>query len=146
MDGFRRRASDIDELFHDPATTVPRGHLSGARTRRGGHVLHAAAPGRRSPVLRAGRQPRPPARPRSARRGADRRAAEAALGARLAGRVARTHAELQVLARRDAAGIRRLSDELGETEPVVVSELDADVHDLAGLAELHAQLRAGDTA
>jgi hypothetical protein len=59
--------------------------------------------------------------------------------------VARTHAELQILGRRDADGIRRLSAELGEREPVIVTDLSIDVHDLSGLTELHAQLLAGET-
>ncbi len=62
------------------------------------------------------------------------------LGTRLAGRVAGNLADFDVLARRDAATLSRLSEELGEPEPVQVPHLDGDVHDLAGLARVAAHL------
>ncbi len=58
------------------------------------------------------------------------------LGDPLAGRVAANLADFDVLARRDAATIKRLSDELGEDSPVVIPYLDEDIQDLAGLARI----------
>jgi anion-transporting ArsA/GET3 family ATPase len=60
------------------------------------------------------------------------------LGERMASRVAANLADFDVLARRDAATVGRLSDELGESAPVVVPYLDEDIHDLAGLARVAA--------
>ncbi len=68
---------------------------------------------------------------------------EPRLGASLARRTAHTHAQLQVLARRDAASIERLRRELPEPEPALVPQLAGDVHDVAGLVALHAQLFGG---
>jgi anion-transporting ArsA/GET3 family ATPase len=146
MDGFRRRASDIDALFRDPATrfvvitSAARGPVDEAvfftRRLQRAELSFAALIVNRVHALDPEQQDEGQTAERLA----------AVLGAGLARRVARTHAELQVLARRDAAGIRRLGDELGETQPVIVGELDADVHDLTGLVELHAQLLGRDAA
>jgi anion-transporting ArsA/GET3 family ATPase len=63
------------------------------------------------------------------------------LGERLAARVASNLADFDVLARRDAATVRRLSDELGDpAEPVIVPYLDEDIQDLTGLARIAAYL------
>jgi anion-transporting ArsA/GET3 family ATPase len=62
------------------------------------------------------------------------------LGEALAGRVAANLADVDVLAQRDAATMRRLSEELEEPDPIVVGQLDDDVCDLAGLAEVSVQL------
>jgi len=62
------------------------------------------------------------------------------LGERLGGRVAANLADFDVLARRDAATVRRLGLELEERAPVVVPYLDEDVQDLAGLARIAAHL------
>lgn len=56
------------------------------------------------------------------------------LGDALAGRVAANLADVDVLARRDAATVARLAEELGEPAPAIVPHLDEDVCDLAGLA------------
>ncbi len=146
MDGFRRRAADVEALFHDPGTrflviTSPgRGPVDEAvffarRLQRAGlpfsglvvNRVHELDPDERDRAETAARL-------------------TGALGPALARRVARTHAELQVLARRDAANIRRLCEALGEREPVLVADLDADVHDVTGLAELRAQLFAAGGA
>jgi anion-transporting ArsA/GET3 family ATPase len=58
------------------------------------------------------------------------------LGERLAARVAANLAEWDVLARRDAATVTRLSSELDGPTPVVVPYVDEDIHDLAGLARI----------
>ncbi len=62
------------------------------------------------------------------------------LGERLAARVASNLADFDVLARRDAATVARLSDELVEPAPVLVPHLDEDIQDLAGLASIAAHL------
>ncbi len=58
------------------------------------------------------------------------------LGERLAARVAGNLADFDVLARRDAESVRRLAAALDEHEPIVVAHLDRDVSDLAGLARV----------
>ncbi len=64
------------------------------------------------------------------------------LGERLAARVAANAADIEVLVQRDRRAIARLSEALGEPEPVIVGRLDHDVYDLATLAEVEAQLFA----
>jgi anion-transporting ArsA/GET3 family ATPase len=65
---------------------------------------------------------------------------EGELGERLGARVAANLADFDVLARRDAATVKRLGDELGESAPVVVPYVDEDIQDLAGLARIAAHL------
>ena len=62
----------------------------------------------------------------------------------LASRVARTFEDYHVLARRDWAGLQRLSDELGDRPLLVVPHLDDDVHDIDGLLRVHRFLFASD--
>ncbi len=62
------------------------------------------------------------------------------LGPRLSAKVARTYGEALATAERDAASIERLCAETGERDPVIVPELDGDVHDVAGLVAVHAHL------
>ncbi|MFM8561069.1 MAG: ArsA family ATPase [Solirubrobacterales bacterium] len=59
------------------------------------------------------------------------------LGPELAAKVARAYGEALALAERDEASIARLRRETGERHPIVVPELDGDVHDVAGLAAVH---------
>ncbi len=61
----------------------------------------------------------------------------AALGDDLAGRVAANLADYHVLARRDALGVQRLADELGDRPRLLVPHLDDDVHDIEGLLRVH---------
>jgi anion-transporting ArsA/GET3 family ATPase len=61
---------------------------------------------------------------------------EAELGERLATSVASNLADFDVLTRRDAATVKRLSGELDESAPVQVPHLDEDIQDLAGLARI----------
>jgi anion-transporting ArsA/GET3 family ATPase len=65
---------------------------------------------------------------------------EGELGERLGARVAANLADFDVLARRDAATVKRLSGELHEPAPVVVPYLDEDIQDLAGLARIAGHL------
>ena len=62
------------------------------------------------------------------------------LGPRLSAKVARTYGEALATAERDAAAIERLCAETGEQDPVIVPELDGDVHDVDGLVAVHEHL------
>jgi anion-transporting ArsA/GET3 family ATPase len=141
-EGFRRRAAAVKELLGDPATTFlvvtspERGPVDEAlyfagRLRAAGMTFGAVIVNRVHPLDPLERDPQSTA----AR-------LEPALGPALARRVARTHAELQLLARRDATGIARLCDELDEPQPACVADFDTDVHDLRALAAVRAQLFA----
>ena len=59
------------------------------------------------------------------------------LGPELAAKVARAYGEALALAERDEASIARLRRETGERHPVIVPELESDVHDVAGLVAVH---------
>ena len=61
------------------------------------------------------------------------------LGPRLATTVARTHEQVQTLARRDQQALARLRAELG-LQPVCLLDRHADVHDAVGLVGLHDEL------
>ncbi len=66
---------------------------------------------------------------------------EAGLSPALAGKVAVAYAAEHALARRDAANVAQLAARLGAGVPLVrVPLLDGDVHDVDGLARLHAEL------
>jgi hypothetical protein len=66
-----------------------------------------------------------------------------ALGdAKLAGKVARAYAEERVLAERDQAAIEHLRAHTGEPDPILIPQLDSDVHDVDGLVAIHAHLFA----
>ncbi len=64
----------------------------------------------------------------------------AALGAPLAGRVARTCAEAALLAARDRDAVAELALALDIERPIAVPHLAGDVHDAAGLAAVHRHL------
>ena len=90
---------------------------------------------------RTDRQPRPPRRPATGSTVEQvAELLEAELGERLGARVAANLADFDVLARRDAATVGRLSKELGEDAPVLVPYLDEDIQDLAGLARIAGHL------
>jgi len=61
------------------------------------------------------------------------------LGPSLAERTASTHAEVQRLARRDAAAIARLGSAL-HVEPVFLADQPSDVHDIPELVAPHEEL------
>jgi len=65
-----------------------------------------------------------------------------ALDEKLAAKVSRNLEEYRLLAERDALNVERLHDRLGRKPILTVPELSADVHDLAGLAELNTHLFA----
>jgi anion-transporting ArsA/GET3 family ATPase len=141
IDGFRERASGVKKLLSDPATTFLivtsperepveeaiffRGKLREAGMPFGGLIVN------RVQVDRVDEDP-------------DAVASELAadLGDELAGKVAETLRELEVLADRDQASLDRLAREVDDDNPVVIPLLPGDVHDVDGLAAVHEHLFA----
>ena len=144
VDGFAERAAGVKQLLADPATTFLivtspqrepveeaiffRGKLREASMPFGGLIVNRVDPG----VGEA--EPLDPARTEAELAGP--------LGPALARKVARTVADAQVLAERDAASIARLRAELDERAPILVPLLDGDVHDVDGLVLVHRHLFA----
>jgi anion-transporting ArsA/GET3 family ATPase len=141
IDGFKERAAGVKALLRDEGTTFVvvtsperepveeaiffAGKLRDAGMPFGGLVVNRVHP------LDGG----PPS--------ADVEALAAALGdAKLAAKVARTYAEERALAERDHAAIAHLCAATGEPDPIVIPELDGDVHDVDGLVAIHAHLFA----
>ena len=67
------------------------------------------------------------------------------LGERLAGRVVENLRDQDLLAARDAGGVARQHEALPVTPFATVRELDGDVHDLAGLAQVARALFQGNS-
>jgi anion-transporting ArsA/GET3 family ATPase len=144
LDGFVERAAGVKALLADPATTFlivtsPQrepvaeaiyfhGKLREAGMPFGGLIVNRVDPGVGDAA---------PLDPEALE---DELAA--GLGAPLARKVARTVADAQVLATRDAASIALLRRELGDPEPILVPHLDGDVHDVDGLVAIHRHLFA----
>jgi anion-transporting ArsA/GET3 family ATPase len=144
LDGFVERAAGVKALLADPATTFlivtsPQrepvaeaiyfhGKLREAGMPFGGLIVNRVDPGVGDAA---------PLDPEALE---DELAA--GLGAPLARKVARTVADAQVLAARDAASIALLRRELGDPEPILVPHLDGDVHDVDGLVAIHRHLFA----
>ena len=147
IDGFRERAEGVKRLLADPETTFlivtsPErepveeaiffsGKLAESKLALGGLVVnrvHAAGAGdtRSADEVRA--------------------ALQVPLGDKLAAKVARTWAEERALAERDAAAIEHLCERTGQRDPVIVPQLDGDVHDVDGLVLVHRYLFGGDGA
>jgi anion-transporting ArsA/GET3 family ATPase len=142
LDGFRERAAAVKAVLSDPATTFLivtsperepvdeavffRGKLAEAGMPFGGLVVNRVHP------LAPDEAPLDPT------------ALAADLGGdeKLARKVTRTLEEFRVLARRDAAAVKRLRLELGDTDPILVPHLDGDVHDVDGLVRIHRHLFA----
>jgi anion-transporting ArsA/GET3 family ATPase len=138
IDGFKERAEGVKALLGDPATTFLivsspepepveeaiffRGKLADHGMPFGGLVVNRVHS------------------PNGTVPDADAEALAAALGAKLAGKVARAYAEERALADRDAAAVRRLSAETGDADPIVVPQLAGDVHDIDGLVAVHRHL------
>jgi anion-transporting ArsA/GET3 family ATPase len=142
LDGFRERAAGVKAILADPATTFLivtsperdpveeaiffHGKLREARMPFGGLVVNRVQP-------EAGLEGDP---------AEVERELGAMLGGELAGKVAGAYADAQVLARRDRASIDHLRSEIGGPEPVIVPQLDGDVHDVDGLVAVHRHLFA----
>jgi anion-transporting ArsA/GET3 family ATPase len=143
LDGFRERAAGVKALLADPGTTFLivtsperepveeaiffHGKLREADMPFGGLVVN-----RVHPLNGSGDD------------AIDEAALTAELGgdAALARKVARTLGELRLLARRDAAALAHLREELDQDDPIVVPHLDGDVHDVDGLVAMHRHLFA----
>lgn len=144
LDGFRERAAGVKALLADPATTFLivtsperepleeaiffHGKLAEAGMPFGGLIVNRVNAGAGAGVEEE-----------------DPDAAAAALTGRgvtdkLRAKVAETLREAQHLAARDRAALARLRTELDEPHPVVVPLLEGDVHDVDGLAAVHAHL------
>jgi len=141
LEGFRERAAGVKALLADERTTFivitsPEhepveeaiffaGKLRDADMPFGGLVVN------RFHALDSG----PP--------GADVAALTTALGdAKLAAKVARAYAEERTLAERDHAALEHLCRATGEANPIVIPQLDGDVHDVDGLVAIHRHLFA----
>ena len=141
IDGFKERAAGVKALLRDEGTTFVvvtsperepveeaiffAGKLRDAGMRFGGLVVNRVHP------LDGG----PPHADLAA-------LAQAIGGAKLAAKVARTYAEERTLAERDQAAIDHLRVETGERDPIVIPQLDGDVHDVDGLVAIHGHLFA----
>jgi anion-transporting ArsA/GET3 family ATPase len=140
IDGFRERAAAVKALLADSATTFLvvtsperepvaeaiffHGKLREAGMPFGGLIVNRAAVVDASlgdPV-------------------AVRAALRDELGDALADKVARSVADLQLLAARDAESIERLKVALDEPDPIVVPRLDGEVQDVDGLLALYRHL------
>lgn len=136
VDGFAERASAVSRLLTDPGTTflivtspepTPveeaiflRRRLRQAGMPFGGLIVNRVRVlARDTPTI-------------------DESALAADLGGdrRLAARSMRALEDLRALAGRDAASLRRLSEELDDERPILVAQLDRDVSDVAGLVEV----------
>ncbi|HEY3021260.1 MAG TPA: ArsA-related P-loop ATPase [Solirubrobacteraceae bacterium] len=140
LDGFRERAAAVKAVLSDPSTTflivtsperdpVEEAIFFHRKLREAGMPFGGLIVNRVQPADGLDGDPH---------------AVEAelagALGADLARRVAQTYAEAQLLARRDEACLAHLRAEVGEPDPVLVPQLDGDVHDLDGLISVHDHL------
>jgi hypothetical protein len=141
IDGFTERAAAVKALLNDPGTTFlivtsPQrepvdeaiffhGKLREARMPFGGLIVNRVTPSTQDDdvdVAALTAQLSGPLEPA------------------LAGTVARTYAETQVLAHRDLHSIARLEAELGVNDPILVPQIDGDVHDIAGLLGVYRHL------
>jgi anion-transporting ArsA/GET3 family ATPase len=142
VDGFRERAEGVKALLADPATVflvvtsperepVEEAIFFRSKLRESGMPFGGLIVNRVHALDGGGRL----ASPESV-------AADLVedLGPRLSAKVARTYGEALATAERDAAAIERLCAETGEQDPVIVPELDGDVHDVAGLVAVHEHL------
>jgi anion-transporting ArsA/GET3 family ATPase len=141
LEGFRARALAVKALLADPATTFlivssPEREAVEEAIFFRGKLREAAMPFGGLVVNRVHRDPTGGADP-----DAVRAELAAALGDRLARKVADALRETQAQAARDAAAVERLSAALGEPDPAVVPELEDDVHDMEGLRRVEAALR-----
>jgi len=139
LDGFRRRAADVRELLTDPASAF----LIVTSPERAAveESLFFAAELDRVGMHRAGVIVNRvhPVDPTDLDVAATAARLAPALGSALAERTAQTHAQVQRLARRDAAAIARLRSALHD-EPTSLSDRPSDVHDLSGVAALYEEL------
>jgi anion-transporting ArsA/GET3 family ATPase len=142
LEGFREQAAAVKAALADPATTFiivtsPERDPAAEAAFFHRKLEEAALPFGGLVVNRV--HPLAPDEPH-----VDLEALAADLGsdAGLARRVSRTLEEFRMLARRDAAAIERVSREVGDDQPILVPQLDGDVHDIDGLVAIHRHLFA----
>ena len=141
IDGFKERAEGVKALLTDPATTFlvissPEREPVEEAVFFAGKLRDAGMPFGGLVVNRVHSVDGGPPE-------ADVAALAAGLGdAKLAAKVARAYAEERALAERDAAAIATLSARTGDHDPIIVPQLDGDVHDIDGLVRVHAHLFA----
>ena len=139
LDGFRLRAATVQSLLRDPATgflivSSPERapvdaaiefctELEGSGMHRSAVIVNRVQPLDRSDLGLEATSSR----------------LEPWLGPSLAHTVAVTHDQVQVLARRDSGQIQRLTEQLGP-ELWSLADRETDVHDAAGLVDLHDEL------
>jgi anion-transporting ArsA/GET3 family ATPase len=140
MDGFRKRAGEIQALLTEATTgflIITSGEaepieeaifLSAELDRLGMHRTGLIV-NRVHPLDLAGAD---------VRRTTER--LTGTLGSGLSGRVARKHAEMQLLATREQVLLARLREGLDEPEPRSVRDRGEDIHDVSGLVALHQEL------
>ena len=145
LGGFRQRAAETERLLRDPQT----GFLLITTTEKAPlqEAIFFAHELERSEMHRCGvivnrMHPLDPDF-----RGAEDAAARlrSTLGEPLARKVARAHANVQALARRDAGALDLLRDELGGARPVCIADRERDLEDLEGLLRLSGELFAAPT-
>ena len=139
VDGFRRRAADVRDLLLDPASAFL--IVTSPERAAVDEALFFAAELDRAGMHRAGVIVNRihPLDPTDVDIPAIAARLVPVLGSSLAERAARTHAEVQRLAQRDATAIGRLRSVL-KSEPVPLAERPSDVHDIPGLMALRAEL------
>ncbi|WP_053227513.1 ArsA family ATPase [Solirubrobacter soli] len=135
IDGFTERARRVGALLSDPATTflivtAPR-HDPVEEAIYFHRKLREADMPFGGLVVNRVHQPPDDALPDAVASG---------LGPALAERVTLATSELAALAARDAANVARLRDALADPPTILVPELDDDVHDLDGLAQIREHL------
>ena len=145
LDGFRRRAVDVHELLTDPASAFVI-VTSPERTELEEALFFAAELDRlgmhRAAVIVNRVHPFDLTNLDVARTVAR---LTPVLGSSLAQRAARTHAQVQRLALRDAAAIARLRSAL-HAEPVSLGDRPSGVHDIPGVVALYEELFERDDA
>ncbi len=147
--GFRERATQVEALLRDPATTfllvssperepieeaiVFGGEIAKRQMSLGGAIVNRV----HDDELADG----------DAGDLEELLVSEAGLSAALAGRVAAVFADEHALALRDAEHVAQLAERLGDGVPLMrVPLLDGDVHDIGGLVRLHGWLFADAAA
>ncbi len=136
IDGFRERARGVKELLRDPATsflivTSPEREPAQEASFFFGRLAQAGMPFDGLIVNRVHESSLDNYTPEQTRT-----VLATTFGEELAAKLAANLADFDVLARRDHDSVKRLCETVGERSPVIVPDLDGEVQDLAGLANL----------